>query len=202
MLRNLFLATAAAATLGTHAFAQTEPAAPAATTTAAPTAAPSSATVNVGVEPLADVPAPNFVAWSWDSNAFEIATAKIALRKASRPDVKAYAQSMLTAHETMQKTLAASLKNDTRVFTQPNDALSPQNAALVDQLEKAPAASFDNLYLTQQVAAHQKAWAITKGFANVGQDEALKTVATASVPMIEQHFAQVQGLVPASLAAK
>lgn len=204
MIRNL-LAGAATLALASAATAQTvtAPAAPAETvapTTAAP-AMPvtpnATAPVDLGVQPLADVPAPNYVVWTWQGNSFEIASAKVALRKATRPDVKAYAQSMLSAHEAKQKSLEASLTNPTRVFTKPGAELQPADTAALAALEKAPAAGFDMLYLTQQRAAHQKAWAIEKGFVNTGQDEALKTLATANVPMIEQHYAAAVSLAPA-----
>jgi len=202
------LTTTAAMVLATAAFAQTAgPAEPVAPTVAAPAAAapaaaaPAAGTAtaaDIGVQPLDNVPSPNYVAWAWDSNNYEIDAAKIALRKATRPDVKAYAQAMQTSHETMQASLQSSLKNPTREFIPPTTRLSPANAALIKQLETAPPASFDNLYLTQQVAAHQKAWALNKGFANGGQDEALKTLATTNVPMIEQHLADAKTLNPAA----
>lgn len=217
MIRNFLLAGATSLVLAGAAHAQTvatpaEPAAAPATTApvaptspttapatsaTAPVAAPAtSAAVDLGVQPLADVPAPSYVVWTWQGNAFEIASAKVALRKATRSEVKAYAQSMLTVHEAMQKSLEASLTNPTRVFTKPGTELQPADAAALAALEKAPAAGFDTLYLTQRQAAHRKAWAIEKGFANTGQDAALKTLATANVPMIEQHYAKVVSLAP------
>lgn len=205
------LTTTAAMTLATAAFAQVAgPATPAAPTIAAPAAAPAAAgpaagtatAADIGVQPLENVPSPNYVAWAWDSNNYEIDAAKIALRKATRPGVKTYAQAMQTSHETMMASLQASLKNPTREFIPPATRLSPANAALIKQLEDAPKAGFDSLYLTQQVTAHQKAWALNKGFANGGQDEALKTLATTNVPMIEQHLADAKTLSPASLASR
>ena len=220
MIRNLLigaasLALAGAATAQTGTAPATQaapvtpttaapamPAAPTAASSAAPATPTTTAPVDLGVQPLADVPAPNYVVWTWQGNAFEIASAKVALRKAARPDVKAYAQSMLTAHEAKQKSLEASLTNPTRVFTKPGAELQPADAAALAALEKAPAAGFDTLYLTQQRAAHQKAWAIEKGFANSGQDEALKTLATANVAMIEQHYAKALTLAPAGQAGR
>ena len=229
MFNKALLSTTAMLMLGTASVAQTvapagpaAPAAPAAgAVPAAPGAAPAAmapsvpgsaaapaggatttATADLGVQPMTDVAAPNYVAWAWDSNNYEIDAAKVALRKATRPDVKSYAQQMLDAHEAMLKSLQVSLKNPTREYVPPTTRLSPGNMALIKQLEGAPAASFDNLYLTQQITAHQKAWSLNKGFANVGQDDALKAVATTNVPMIERHFAEAKGLSPANLASR
>ena len=215
MFDKALLATTAILMLGTASVAQTvAPAAPAAPVAGAATAAPAAAApataaapaatgaADIGVQPMTDVAAPNYVAWAWDANNYEIDAAKVALRKATRPDVKTYAQQMLDSHQTILASLQASLKNPTREYVPPTTRLSPGNVALIKQLEDAPAASFDNLYLTQQITAHQKAWSLNKGFANVGQDEALKAVATANVPTIEQHFAEAKGLAPASLASR
>ncbi|WP_419814378.1 DUF4142 domain-containing protein [Glacieibacterium sp.] len=216
MFDKALLATTAILMLGTASVAQTvAPAAPAAPAAGAATAAPAAAAApataaapaatgaaDIGVQPMTDVAAPNYVAWAWDANNYEIDAAKVALRKATRPDVKTYAQQMLDSHQTILASLQASLKNPTREYVPPTTRLSPGNVALIKQLEDAPAASFDNLYLTQQITAHQKAWSLNKGFANVGQDEALKAVATANVPTIEQHFAEAKGLAPASLASR
>ena len=217
MFDKTILATTAMLMLGTASVAQTVapagPAAAPATATApvsgvatvapaAGTAPAATAAADIGVQPMTDVAAPNYVAWAWDANNYEIDAAKVALRKATRPDVKSYAQQMLDAHQTMLASLQASLKNQTREYVPPTTRLSPGNVALIKQLEDAPAASFDNLYLTQQITAHQKAWSLNKGFANVGQDDALKAVATTNVPMIEQHFAEAKGLSPANLASR
>jgi putative membrane protein len=225
MFDKALLATTAMLMLGTASVAQTiaPTAAPAGATAPATTAAPAAAATpatpagsaapaaaapvataaaDIGVQPMTDVAAPNYVAWAWDSNNYEIDAAKVAVRKATRPDVKSYAQQMLDSHETMLKSLQASLKNPSREYVPPTTRLSPGNVALIKQLEDAPAASFDNLYLTQQITAHQKAWSLNKGFANVGQDDALKAVATTNVPMIEQHFAEAKGLAPSNLASR
>lgn len=223
MYRPLLLA-ATAFGLAMPAFAQTitpvTPSAPAAVVTptspnsavvtpVAPgstvvTTAPSTpaATAVIGVAPLENTPPANYVAWAWDANNYEIEAAKVALARSERAEVKAYAQTMLDAHNGMLETLKGSLKNEQRAFVAPAAKLSPNNEGLLKQLRDAPKSSFDALYLTQQVAAHEKAWSLNKGFSNSGDDAALKTVAQTNVPMIETHLAQAKALLPAQTAAR
>ena len=66
---------------------------------------------------------------------------------------------------------------------------------MVDQLNNTPrGSSFDNLYLTQQLQAHQQAWALQKGYAVDGDDVALRQVASAAVPAVERHLSMVKSL--------
>jgi putative membrane protein len=188
--RILFAGSAALLALSTPAFAQM---ATATTGTAG--------TADVGVEPMGAMPAGDYVKMAAASDNYEIQAARIALTKSSRPDVKAYAKMMIDAHTASSKTLMAALSNSERKITRPSMALDTEGAANIALLKKAPKGGFDNLYLTQQTQAHQKAWSLQKGYAVNGTDPALKQVAASLVPTIEQHLAQAKALTPAGVAS-
>ena len=156
---------------------------------------------DVGMEPMAAIPAGDYVKMAAASDQYELQAARVALTKSSRPDVKAYAKMMIDAHTASSKTLMAALSNSERKIARPSTKLDTAGAANLALLKKAPKGGFDNLYLTQQTEAHQKAWSLHKGYALNGTDPALKQVAASLVPTIEQHLAQAKALTPAGVAS-
>ena len=135
-----------------------------------------------------------------DGDNYEIQSSKLALRRAQRDDVKAFAQQMITDHTQTSKSLMSALSNGDRKIAKPSMALSAENQANLKLLQKAPKGSFDTLYLTQLVTPHQKAWSLHKGYATSGTDAPLQQVAASAVPIIEMHLGHVKGMVPAAMS--
>ncbi len=138
---------------------------------------------DVGIAPMTAIPAGDYVKMAAASDQYEIQAARLALTKSSRPDVKAYAKSMIDMHTASSKTLMAALSNKERKIARPSTRLETEGASNIALLRKAPKGGFDNLYLTQQTEAHQKAWALHKGYALNGTDPALKQVTPAQQPI-------------------
>ena len=143
---------------------------------------------DVGAGPMVGTPPENYVAWAADGDLYEIQSSKLALSKGKSDAVKSMAREMIADHTTTTKTLVAALPNTSPKIAKPPMKLSAANAALIDQLKQAPTDGFDALYLQQQLQAHQKAWALHKGYSTDGTDPALKQVATSAVPIIEKHL--------------
>lgn len=171
---------------------------------AAPAAAQMPATAmtaaDFGVSPLTGTSATDYVKMAADSDLYEMQSSRLALSRSKRDDIKSYAREMIADHGMTSKALMAALRNDDRTIAKPSRRLSSDNAAKIALLRKAPRASFDNLYLQQQLEAHQTAWALHKGFAENGTDPALKQVATSAVPAIERHLMHAKQMAPASMA--
>ncbi len=155
---------------------------------------------DVGVSPLSGVSATDYVKMAADSDLYEIQSSRLAASKSKRADVKEFARQMVTDHTATSKSLMAALSNKDRTIARPSTRLSAENDAKLTLLRKAPRAGFDDLYLQQQAEAHQKAWALHKGYATDGTDPALKQVASTAVPVIERHLAHAKTLLPAALA--
>lgn len=190
MLRNTLLASSLAFTIVTPVMAQSTDMA---TTT-------SSTMANPGVSPLTGTSATDYVKMAADSDMYEIQSSKLALTRSKRDDVKSFAKQMIADHTMTSKSLMSALKNADRTIARPSTKLSAENAAKIALLRKAPKASFDDLYLQQQLAAHQTAWALHSGYANDGTDASLKQVASTAVPVIERHLTHAQQMVPAGMA--
>lgn len=138
--------------------------------------------------------AADYVKMAADSDNFEIQSGRIASTKSRREDVKGFGKQMIADHTQSTKTLMAALNNQDRKITPPAMRLSSANQAKLDLLRKTPKASFDQLYLQQQLEAHQTALALHQGYAANGTDPTLKQVATTIVPVVQQHLTMVQGM--------
>lgn len=161
---------------------------------AVPAVAQSMSASDVGVSPMTGTSATDYVKLAADSDNFEIQSGRLAAMKSKREDVKGFAKQMVADHTQTSKALMAALNNADRKIAPPSTTLSSANQAKLDLLKKAPKASFDQLYLQQQLEAHQTAWALHAGYAADGTDPALKQVATTAVPVVEHHLSMVKSM--------
>jgi putative membrane protein len=123
------------------------------------------------------------------SDAYEIASSKLATEKAQAAELKSFAQQMVkdhTASTAKLKSAAGSIK--------PDPTMNPEQQANIDALEAASGAAFDTAYRTQQLAAHQKALTALQGYAAAGDNEALKTFASETAPIVQGHLTMLQGM--------
>ena len=166
---------------------------------AVPSLAQTMTAADVGTSPMTDVSATDYVKMAADSDNFEIQSARVAQAKSKRADVKTFAKQMVTDHTNSSKSLMAGLSNQDRKITPPSMKLSADNQAKLDLLKKAPKTSFDELYLKQQLAAHQSAWSLQRGYADTGTDPTLKQIASTTVPVVESHLTMLKGMTPGAM---
>ena len=74
------------------------------------------------------------------------------------------------------------------------DDMAMNDMANIEALRAADAATFDQTYLMQQIAAHQKALAMVQGYAQSGDVPALQQHATAVAGPIQQHLNRAREL--------
>jgi putative membrane protein len=125
------------------------------------------------------------------SDLFEIQSSQIAQTKAQRADVREFAQMMITHHTQTTAALTAAAQAS---GVTPRAELMPMQATMIQELQQAPAGTFDQLYMRQQVAAHQMALALHQNYAARGDTPALRTVAGTAVPIVQQHLTRAQQL--------
>ena len=127
------------------------------------------------------------------SDLFEIESSKLAANQAEDAKLKAFAKMLVADHTKSSnelKTIAASLQPAVTV----TPTLRPDMQSKIDQLRDAKGADFDRLYATQQVAAHQEALALHRGFASAGQEQQLKTFASKTADVVQKHLTEAQGM--------
>lgn len=127
------------------------------------------------------------------SDAFEIASARLAAEKASTPEIKAYAQKMIEAHNTSTE----KLKKEAAALTpaiKPDPVLSLEQQKKLDELGKLSGAEFERVYVADQIAAHEKALEVVQAYSADGDEPKLKTFATDAVKMVSDHLAEARKL--------
>jgi putative membrane protein len=121
---------------------------------------------------------------------FQTKAAALAENAAQSAEVKAFAQKMAAEH---LKLVAAATKAGEADQTDIAAAhIDGQGQNLLIKMEVLEGAEFDRAYAEAQVFMHQFAIATYKGFA--GKDNNLGRFAAATLPTIEQHYAEAMAL--------
>src|SRR5438309_10685373 len=126
-----------------------------------------------------------FVSNATQSDMYEIQAGQIAQQRSKNPDVKAFGKMMVTDHTAMSNEMKPLIA---AAGQKPSPDLDQRRKGFLDNLKAAPAADFDKTYIDQQVAGHQEALDLMKGYADHGSDAGLKGGAGKAVPKIQAHL--------------
>lgn len=144
--------------------------------------------------PAAPIPvhAAQYVMVAGADDLFEHQASTLALTKSTDPQIRAFAQRMVTDHtKTTQALNAAAAQAGVPV---PPPQLTPGQQQYISELQPLSGSAFDHAYLAQQVAAHRAALALHQNYARHGDNAVLKQAAAKTVPIIEAHLTRVQQL--------
>lgn len=132
------------------------------------------------------------------SDETEIGMAKLALSKTQNPEVKKYAQMMVTDHgkTTMQLKPIA----DAAGVSKPD--LKAKDKATMTRLEGLSGKEFDMAYLEANAKGHREVAAKMKTEAAAVTNPDLKTFASNTLPVVEHHAAMAQDMVAKMGGAK
>lgn len=124
------------------------------------------------------------------SSQLEIRVSELAATKSQRADVKALAAMLVTDHTKA----AAELKRLAgAAFTVPS-ALDGAHQMKFDDVNSAPADSFDRDYLDLLEESHEAAVARFTDYAEDGDNAGLKSFAAATAPVLQGHLEQVRNI--------
>ncbi|KRB85789.1 hypothetical protein ASE00_03195 [Sphingomonas sp. Root710] len=135
-------------------------------------------------------PTPNgqgFVDQAAQSDAFEIAAAKIAATNAASQAVKDFAAEMIKAHTESTAKIKAAAAAASPALT-PNATLTEDQNEDLAELRARKGAEFDERYVDGQVDAHQTALALMRDYAEHGDTASLKTAAGEIAPVVQKHL--------------
>jgi putative membrane protein len=131
-----------------------------------------------------------YVMMAGASDLFEIQSSQMAVQRATRPEVRQYAQMLIQHHQmTTQQVMAAA--RAAGLNPRP-PMLLPMQRQMLAQLRGASGGNFDRVYITQQVPAHEMALALHSNYASRGDRPQLRAVAGQAVPIVTQHLQQAQ----------
>lgn len=123
-------------------------------------------------------------------NAFEIQTSQLALERTNTPEVRAFAQQMITDHTKAKDELAVLLKNLN--ITEPSAALEPAQIEQIKLMQGVQNDQFDLIYIPAQTNAHIDAVAAFREFSASGSPPPVRDWAAKTLPTLEQHLAHIQ----------
>lgn len=135
-------------------------------------------------------PTPNaqtFVDKAAQSDAFEIAAAKIAATNAASQAVKDFAAEMIKAHSQSTAKIKVAVAAANASIT-PNATLTEDQNENLAELRARKGAEFDERYIDGQVDAHQDALALMRDYAEHGDTASLKTAAGEIAPVVQKHL--------------
>lgn len=137
--------------------------------------------------------AQSFVNTAAASDAFEIATSKLALEKSNSAAIKKFANQMIAAHTGSTDKLKATTAGLTPAIT-PDPTLNAAQQAKLDSLKGLTGTAFDTAYIAAQREAHQQALDLLQAYGATGEVPALKTFATGLAPTVAAHLNMAKGL--------
>ena len=121
----------------------------------------------------------------------EITLSKLALTKATDPQVKAYAQKMITDHQKLEAQMKPFADG---MGVTPATALSPEHQQLLDQLQGLSGADFDKQYMSDMDSDHHTALDAFKTEESTTTDAQLKPAVVKGEKVVAQHTAMADKL--------
>ncbi|MBC7665830.1 MAG: DUF4142 domain-containing protein [Caulobacter sp.] len=133
-----------------------------------------------------------FAASMAESDGYELAAAQTGLAQSRHPQVRAFAQRMLTEHENSARTLRDAAK--AAGLKPPNAHVGGDQSRFLASLQSLRGAEFDNEYGRQQMLALTSALTMARGYAAKGSDENLRRFAASSARIIDGHLQMARQL--------
>jgi putative membrane protein len=193
MPRNLLIVGAACAALSLAACQKKTNETQGAATPAEQAATPSANPAATVPTPSNEATAADFVPKAAASDMFEIQAGQLAEKRATNPDVKAFAAMMVRDHTKSSAALKKAIADSGQNITLPTALPSDKQTALND-LTNADVQAFDRRYMEGQVDAHQQALNLLQRYAQDGDVPAIKAWAAATAPTVQQHYDRARAI--------
>ncbi|HVZ10010.1 DUF4142 domain-containing protein [Rhodopila sp.] len=130
-----------------------------------------------------------FAAEAAQGGVAEIQLGQLALQKAASPQVKEFANRMVTDHTTANQELAGVAKTEKLSLPAEPDARQKSD---MERLSGLTGNAFDTAYMKQMVQDHEKTVAAFQKEAQTGRDPELKAFAQKYLPVLRQHLQMAQ----------
>lgn len=123
------------------------------------------------------------------SDLYEKVSSQFVLSSASNADVRRFAEMMVSDHSnTTAQLLAAARQSGLTV----DPKLLSKHEQMLRQLRRVGANAREKTYIRQQVMAHEEALALHQGYAERGDNPALRQVAAAATPIVQAHLTEAR----------
>ena len=142
----------------------------------------------------------NFVAQANLGAPFQIASGRIAEKKAATPEIRDYAHLMVVSHIPVVDGLNSILQRK-RIVAPPETLLQGAYDSMIASLKSDAGAAFDRDYVEGQVDYQKGNAALFRYEIQNGADPGLKEFAQRTLPKIEDHLQRALNLAKSSVAA-
>jgi len=121
----------------------------------------------------------------------EVALGQLAAERATRPEVKAFGQRMVTDHGQANDNLKSVAASEG--FTLPSGP-GPVQISQQAKLERLHGAAFDNAYIATMIKDHKTDAAGFATEAAAGRDRGVRRFAAQTVPVVKSHLAMIEAI--------
>ena len=128
-----------------------------------------------------------------EGDMYEIAAADIALEKSQNAQVRQLAEMIKADHTAASERFKALVPEAAPDVTLPTE-LDERRQGLLDNLRTASSEQFDQVYVDQQIAAHNEAVTLHRGFSDNADAPQLAEHARTVLPRIEAHLEMAETL--------
>jgi putative membrane protein len=139
---------------------------------------------------LDKIDADDFVEEATAAGVAEIETGKLALKKSTAADVKAFAQKLIDDHTAANKALAVIAQEKKLKISTEAELMSKAKTSMLKQRDGQ---SFNEAFAENQIAAHEKTLKLFNEAA-VSDDAELAAFAKKNIPALEHHLHVAQEL--------
>lgn len=138
----------------------------------------------------------NIVAILDEANKADSAGGALALKKATRPDVKAFAKLMMAEHHAL-RVEGQQLAKQLNIAPKPPErdplaGYTRNEAATLQKTPKGP--EFDRIYIDNEVSVHQAVLDFANQARVTTQTPELKALIEKAIPVIRKHLEQAEGI--------
>lgn len=128
------------------------------------------------------------------STMFSVESSKLALQTSTNPEVKAFAQKIVTEHTAAGAGLKAAVNSSGLTAPVIPVSLDKDHQDDLADLKTKTGADFDEEYLDDQADAHKDAVALFKKYSEKGDNVALKEYAAETLPTLQAHKTEIDTL--------
>jgi putative membrane protein len=144
------------------------------------------------VDPTSPLSAPGYMAMAASSDMFEIESSRLALQRSRHPAVRQFAQMMIADHSRTSSEMMAIARELN--LPPPPTQMMPHHMEMLDRLRMAGPGEFDSAYKREQVMAHEEALTLHRNYAEGGDAEPFRALASRAVPIIQAHWDHARSL--------
>ncbi|MDB5235560.1 MAG: hypothetical protein JWR44_2553 [Hymenobacter sp.] len=134
---------------------------------------------------------PVFLMNAASSNMLEIRAGQMAAQKATNPDVRKFAQMMVSHHMSSTQELKAVAAP---LGVQMPTTMMPVHQAMADQLMDKSGKKFDETYMDMMEAAHKMDVAMFEVKSKAAESPSVQAFATKTLPMLRSHYTMADAL--------